>query len=156
MGNTRKERITKLVVIIGLVVVPLAAHAHGKATGIVRERMDLMTAIGDAVKTVAGMVRGTTEFDGERAAAAAREIANHANGMTALFPADNANQHSEALPAIWDNWTEFEKIANELNVTADKLAISAMNATSSDQIQPAFSAMGKTCGACHEKFRIKK
>ena len=56
-----------------LVAVPLAL-AHEEATGVVKERMDLMDSQKDAMKIIGLMAKGKTPFDGPKAAAAAKDI----------------------------------------------------------------------------------
>ena len=62
---------------IGLAFV-VAAHAHGGATGIVRERMEAMEALGDAVKTLAAMMSGETDYDAATVRDKAGTIREHA------------------------------------------------------------------------------
>ena len=52
-----------------------AAQAHKGATGIVKERMDLMTNISKRLKLVVQMIRGKRPFDGNAVAVASTAIA---------------------------------------------------------------------------------
>ncbi|MGD9501441.1 MAG: cytochrome c, partial [Methyloceanibacter sp.] len=51
------------------------AYAHEGATGVVKERMDLMDSQKDAMKVIGDMAKDKTPFDAEAAAKAANEIA---------------------------------------------------------------------------------
>ena len=133
-----------------------AALAHSGATGIVKQRMDAMSAIGDDMKKIGLKLRGSAPFDAGQAQAAARAIAHHASHMDTLFPPGSLSPPTEALPAIWDNWDEFAGLTEALNRRADGLAQLAGSGASEAEIAAQFQALGKTCSACHEKFRIKK
>lgn len=132
-----------------------SALAHGGATGVVKERMDAMGVIGDAVKVIGQMLRGTTGYDPAGIEVAAGVIASHAGkNLTQLFPQDSINGPSEALPAIWSDWATFQKQADRLETLALKLATTA--GTDKTEIGKIFGDVAGTCKACHERFRLKK
>lgn len=132
-----------------------SALAHGGATGVVKERMDAMGAIADAVKSIGDMLRGKTEYDPAKIDVAAGVITSHAgDNLTQLFPDDSIDGPSEALPAIWLDWVDFQEQADRLETSANKLATAAGSGkTETGRI---FGAVAGTCKACHEKFRVKK
>lgn len=104
------------------------AVAHVGATGVVKERMDLMMEIGDATKAIADMLRGTQPYDAERMRAMARRIEGHGGeAMTRLFPDGSLDHPSEALPAIWTEWERFERLADLMADQAGALARAADN-----------------------------
>ncbi len=105
----------------------LGAFAHGKATGVVKERMDFMVVLKDANKTVADMMRGKTEYDPEKVREAARAMAAHGGeSMTRLFP-EGSLEASEAREEIWSDWDRFSKLAENLFVYATALEKTANN-----------------------------
>ncbi|WP_158007833.1 cytochrome c [Methyloceanibacter marginalis] len=67
---TRPAALTALAL---LAFVPLAL-AHEGATGVVKERMDLMDTQKDAMKVIGEMAKGKVPFDAAKAAEAAGEI----------------------------------------------------------------------------------
>jgi len=112
---------------IGLAFV-VAAHAHGGATGIVRERMEAMEALGDAVKTLAAMMSGETDYDAATVRDKAGTIREHAgDAITSLFPEGSGGEPSEAKPGIWENWDEFATLAMQLETYAEGLEKAAGN-----------------------------
>ncbi len=139
-----------------VIVLTVAAIAHNGASGIVKERMDLMSSIGKAMKTIGTMIKGTTAYDAGLAEKAAVAISNHAEKITSLFPADDPGELSEALPAVWESWDEFETMSDTLKTEANKLAIFASTSVSGSEITVQFLAVGNTCKSCHEKFRQKR
>jgi cytochrome c556 len=104
------------------------AFAHGAATGIVKERMDAMTEMKDAVKTLTAIMRGETAYDAGTVKKEADTIRSHAGeAMTKLFPADGDNMSSEAKPEIWSDWDGFSALAERLETLAVGLEAAADN-----------------------------
>lgn len=93
----------------------LAALAHGGATGVIKERMVLMEAFGDSMKSLTAMMRGKQSYDAERVRAAASEIADHGGeALLRLFPENSLQAPTKSLPAIWTDWERFSALANQL------------------------------------------
>ncbi|MEL7429674.1 MAG: cytochrome c [Pseudomonadota bacterium] len=132
------------------------AIAHEGAEGMVKERMDMMGDIGKAMKRMGLMIKGEVDYDAEVAKAAALEIYGHATHIPEMFPEGSTEKPSEALPAIWENWDEFVAISEQMKTDAKQLAEIAGAANSADAIKVQFGAVGKSCGSCHEKFRLKQ
>ena len=147
------------IVTAGFSLVTVAALAHSGATGIVKERMDLMGGVGKATKEIGKMLKGEAAYDSDRVAELARAIAaSGGRKMTALFPEGSIMGPSEARPEIWTNWQRFSDIAGDLTATATALADGAANSRDGSKGSPEalFGAMAKTCKGCHQDFRIKK
>lgn len=152
------------------------ALAHGGATGIVKQRMDAMVTIGKATKSLAEMMRGKTAYDASSVRDAAAKIKTHAGqAMTSLFPEGSDEKVSEAKPEIWTDWEEFQVLAERLAVLAEGLELAAQNGPAdggggnstmtelptvtelaSMPATTVFDMLGRTCSACHQKFRLKK
>lgn len=104
------------------------ASAHGGATGIVKERMDLMKAMGDSMKTLTAMMQGKTPYDAETVRREAQAIAERgSDDLVTLFPEGTAHDPSEALPAIWTEPERFKSLADDLTTYAEALAAAADN-----------------------------
>ena len=152
------------------------AIGHGKATGIVKERMESMVVLRDAARALGGMIKGEAAYDAEAVRAHARTIGQHAGAaLTVRFPEGTGGMPSEAKDEIWSEWDEFTRIANQLELLADGLAEAADNGLMKDMgghamnhgatLDPAmlaampadgiFMMIGQTCSACHERFRQK-
>ncbi|NIY74707.1 cytochrome c [Thalassospira sp. HF15] len=134
--------------------VSIAAIAHEGATGVVKERMDGMKAIGQQVKIMVPMMKGALPYDPEQVAKSAAIIEGHSGEtFTALFP-EGSNEHpSEALSDIWDDWSTFTGLANELNAKAGALKAVATNGQSEDEFKAALGQMMRTCKSCHSDFK---
>lgn len=134
--------------------VSIAAIAHEGATGVVKERMDAMKAIGQQVKIMVPMMKGALPYDPEQVAKSAAIIkGNSGETFTALFP-EGSNEHpSEALSDIWDDWSKFSGLADELNAKAADLETVATNGGSEDEFKAALGQMMRTCKSCHSDFK---
>jgi cytochrome c556 len=133
-----------------------AAMAHSGATGVVKERMDMMGDIAAHMKTVGQMLSGNREFDQQQIAEAARSIATHGASFERMFPAGSTMHPSEALEAIWTDWESFMKTTDSMQISATALADVALAAEDPSDIKPAFGKLGATCKSCHQDFRLKK
>ncbi|RVU37971.1 cytochrome c [Hwanghaeella grinnelliae] len=143
-----------------------AAFAHSTATGIVKERMESMKAIGKATKSIVAMMQGKQDYDPTAISAAAASIKEHGGeGLLAKFPKDSLDPPSEALPAIWQDWVTFKTLNEDLRREAALLETVAANGPegfgtvvtyTDDRAQPAgpvATRLLKTCKSCHDKFR---
>lgn len=124
-----------------------AALAHSGATGIVKERMEAMKAMGDAVKAVTPMMQGEAEYDADVMRDAARSFQAHSGeAMTELFPEGSNEAPSEAKDLIWSDWERFEELARDLGVYAKGLEGAVGNGLAGGGNMGAGSMMGGGSG----------
>ena len=117
-----------VVVAVSLTLVAVQVLAHGNATGIVKERMDAMKSMGDAMKAVTAMIRGEAPYDAARVRDLAAQIGSHGgDAMTKLFPENSLDKPTEALPTIWSDWDRFSALAERLSDYATALGAAAEN-----------------------------
>ena len=139
--NLRTKRALGAAAVLSLSLLA-AAIAHTGATGIVKQRMDGMAAIGDANKALRAMFAGEAPYDAKAVAEHAETIRGHAGeAITSLFPEGSIDGPSEAKPEIWENRDEFAALANRLERTAEGLARAAENAPSGEDAAPSMGAM---------------
>ncbi|WP_162901369.1 cytochrome c [Breoghania sp. L-A4] len=101
------------------------AFGHDGATGVVKQRMEMMGNLGGAMKALGHMISGKVPFDAGAAEKAAAVLRTHSGGdLTELFPQGSVKGTSEAHERIWDEWAEFEQLADDLELYADALAVS--------------------------------
>jgi cytochrome c556 len=139
---------------LALAVFATFALAHEGATGVVKERMDLMDRQKDDMKIIGDMAKGKTPFDAAKATEAARDISVTAKKIPELFPEGSLHGETEALPAIWKDWDRFTGNAEDLDRVAGELA-AALDAGATDWTG-AFKQVVDACKACHQDFRKKK
>ena len=131
------------------------ALAHEGATGVVKERMDLMTRQQKDMKLIGDMAKGKTPFDAARAAEAAHDVRITAKKIHELFPEGSAGGQSDALENIWKEWDRFADNAQDLESVASELA-SSLEDDSAQDWKSAFQKVTDACKSCHEDFRAKK
>jgi len=153
------ERAAYLVFVMALLTLGVwpqgVSIAHEGATGVVKERMEAMKTMEERMKAMAAMLKGERQWNLPYVETSARQIAKHANDLPRLFPTGSDGHPSEALPSIWQEKQRFEQLAQELSGKAMKLA--ALSKTKKQvELIPPFSAVAKTCKACHGDFRKKK
>jgi len=120
-------------------------------------RQSAMTVFVWYLKPMGGMAKGKIPFD-------QTAFANNAQGLAtatrldipAGFPKGSYDEEeSDAKPAIWEKWSEFEGKYRDLQKQAAKLAEVAQGGNVA-AMKAQFGATAKTCGSCHKPFRSKK
>lgn len=127
------------------------AISHDHATGVVKERMDMMEDMAKRLKAIRERVEQKRDLVAIKADAEA--IAAHVPHLVHMFPPGSTQKPTQARRAIWQNWADFERLAKALETESKKLA-----GTSPDDgtaIATQVQAVSKACGSCHEKYRIR-
>lgn len=132
--------------------------AHGGATGIVKERMDLMDSLKAAMDELKPFFRGKKAYDANAVKNAALLIRDNAGThMSQLFPENTLDKPTEALPVIWKKWPKFEKLSNELEALSQNLHDINSDISNPTKAKSAsiklFKQIAKNCSACHKQFR---
>lgn len=146
----------------GLLLVSLASgtaslvSAHSGATGITKERMDLMKGMADSMKTMGAMFKGEVMFDSAVVAEKAGFLAEHAPMIPEMTPEGSNDHPSEALPVIWEAWDDYVADAKAMAEEGQKLAEIANNGADQAAAREQYVKLGKTCGTCHDRFRKPK
>lgn len=136
---------------VALIALGTAALAHGGVKNKdVMARMEVMKSIGDQMKIIGSMAKGEADFDAGVANAALTEIAAQSAQIQSLFESRADDPKSEALPAIWKDWTDFAHLASTAEITAEGM-IGTISAEA--DLGPALGKLGGTCKACHSKYR---
>ncbi len=137
---------------IGLSVIALAVAFAGHAFAqddAIAARQAAMKDNGAQARTAAQMVQGATPFDAAAAKAAMEKLAANAAAIPGEFAP--GTEGGDALPAIWENFADFEAKALAMQTAAE----AAANAADEGQeaFTAAFGAVGQSCGACHQVYR---
>ncbi len=117
-------------------------------------RQALMKATGGHMGSIGAILKNRLPFT--------NHIANHAEGialnselMADTFEKKITQGRTDSMPAIWENWSEFEKAAKKLGIESRKLAGIAKGGNVG-QIVAQMKNVGKSCGGCHKNFRKPK
>ena len=128
-----------------------AAFAHQNvADPTVKARMDNMSSISSAMKSLGEMAKGTAAFDPQKLRDAAATIADFAGRIPLRFETEATDPTSEARPVIWDEFGDFTRKATTLEALA--LEIAASDITESD-LRSTIAELGAACKACHSVYR---
>jgi cytochrome c556 len=115
-------------------------------------RKELYKANGGAMRAI----KAAVDANGPATAVVpeAGKLVNTFKNVTAHYPAGSDKGETKASPEIWKNMTEFLNLNSAALAQATKLEATAkggdMKLVAAD-----FGDMGKACGACHDKFRLK-
>ena len=131
-------------------------YAHSGAKGMVKERMEMMKGMGDAMKTMGAMFKGEAPFEPAVVAKKAALLAKHAKMIPDMTPEGSNDDPSEALPIIWQEWDGYVTSANKLADEGEKLVGVASNGAELAETRAQFINVSKTCGTCHDRFRKPK
>src|SRR4051794_9898641 len=96
------------------------------------------------------MIEGKRAFNLEDAKKVFASFIEAGEKEPALFPDDSKEGNTKALPAIWENKTDFisrfEKLASDSKAAAD--------ATKDiDSFKAQLGIVGMNCDGCHEHYR---
>ena len=136
----------------GIVSTALAHEGHEHATGVVRERMELMTSMGQRMLASSKQLRGNKNLEG--VTNDARAVHELASKITALFPPGSTQVPTAAKPTIWQEWDDFSAKAKVLEKESEKLM--STSPKDGDALRAQFRAVAFACDGCHEKYRVPK
>lgn len=133
------------------------AEAQTNVAASIAARQDAMKAQGGAMRTLTPIVRGEQPWNQQAAVQAATTLNNTAKAIPTVFPQGSGPEagKTDALPAIWQNWADFQAKAKALETESAKL-LQLAQAGDEAGFKAQFPAVGRTCGGCHEGYRVKK
>jgi cytochrome c556 len=140
-----------------LIVAPAFAQAQkappSKAERVIKYRQSALYLLGWNIGPIAAMVKGEIPFDKDAVVLHADRLAQLAPMIAEGFPADSqSGAPTKAKPGIWQNMSDFEAKAAELERVTAKFATTARTGDPK-QIAAGLGEVGGACKACHEKYR---
>ncbi|OJU39627.1 MAG: hypothetical protein BGN99_19985 [Alphaproteobacteria bacterium 65-37] len=145
-----------------MVVALIGALAAGTMVGgatiamaqgdVIAERRENRKQTAAAMRAIKGIIdaKGPTSGAVEQAA----KLKTLEAAFEKMFPAGSDKGDTKALPAIWTDMAGFRAASKASDAAYDKLAVAA-GSGNLEALTAAFAETGKTCGACHDKFRAK-
>lgn len=146
-----KKRIFSYAAVLAAIV-PAVSLAHEGATGVVKERMDLMTSMGKEMKAVGQKIESNRNL--ASIADSAIKVKTMSRDIARFFPPGSLIKPTDARPAIWEKWDQFEARISGLQRSLDALAAAAPSGNPK-LISDRFRQVGRSCAACHDDFRQK-
>lgn len=132
------------------------ASAQAKPEDVIKFRKGVYQVVGWHVRTMGGMVKGQIPYNQAEFTRNAEIVAMMSTVAPHAFaPGSDKGAETRAKPEIWSDAAGFKKAMDNFQAEATKLAQVAKTAGSVDQIRGQFSAMSKSCGACHDNYRTK-
>ncbi len=119
---------------------------------VIKQRQDNRKQAAAAMRAIKGII--DAKGDAKAAVPQAAKLKELENAFVKMFPAGSDKGETKALPAIWTDMKGFEAASAAANAAYDKLAAAAGSGDLA-ALTAAFGDTGKTCGACHDKFRAK-
>ncbi len=114
-------------------------------------RQALMKANGATFKTIGPTLKGGA-FDLAATQKALNTYINTAEKAPALFPPGSDKGKTGALPAIWENKSDFEARFQKLDADS-KAALASIKDKAT--FMAAMPGVLNNCSGCHEKYRAK-
>ncbi len=153
-----KHRVSAVAVAVsaGLFLAVAPAASAADPAGQVKARQQHMKKFGGGMQAIGKFLKGEGSVADAQAGAGAIDEAAKAD-YAALFPQGTAAPvaDSAARPELWRDWAKTEKLWADMRPATAKLVAAAATGDKA-QIAQAQQATGKTCGTCHEDYRIKK
>jgi len=134
---------------------PLSALAQAKPDTLVKQRQAAMTLIAKYFGPIGAMVNGKIPYNADVVARNATYVENLSQMPWDGFHESTKGEKSAARPEVWSDPKKFQEAADRLQSEAVKLAAVA-RAKDEAGVKAQFGAVGKSCGACHDGFRVKQ
>jgi cytochrome c556 len=140
--------------LLGFAVVAYAQMAPAQITA----RQEAMKGQGAAARTLTLMVRGEQPWNQQAAVAALTTINGTAKKIPDLFKenvAAPAGVKNDALPVVWTNKADFDAKAKALEEASGKV-LAVAQAGNEAEFKAQMPTIGRSCGGCHETYRVKQ
>lgn len=119
---------------------------------VIKARQDNRKAAAAEMRAIKGII--DAKGDAKAAQANAAKLKELQVAFVTMFPAGSDKGDTKALPTVWSDMAGFQAAGKDASAADDALATAAGSGDLA-QLTTAFGAAGKSCGACHEKFRAK-
>lgn len=156
LGSTRMALIA-----VGMLATGLGAglaSAADEPVNLIKYRQATMKAIGGHMGALGAMAKGEVSFTDE-AVGHAHAINEMSKNLLRLFPEGSgyeADKKTNALPAIWERWADFEAAVKALQDESAKMVATAEGGDAAALGQQV-GALGRDgCTNCHDTFRYKQ
>lgn len=141
---------------IGLLAMLSAASAQTNPAQVVTDRREGLRAVGVHVDALAAVARAGTDPRpvAERVAAVQRFFVDFPNRFPAGTQQGAPGIDTRALPSIWTDRANFERVSAALAPRLEALNAAAQSGDAR-AFGAALQATGASCGDCHRPFRAR-
>lgn len=140
---------------VALIAAPTLAHSAEDMDPNVNARHALMQLYAYNLGVLGGMAQGRMDYDADMAQSAADNLYHLSrSGSARMWPQGTSNadlDYSRALPAIWENMSDYGARYGALQEAT--AAMQAAAGTGLEALQGAIGPIGQSCGGCHRTYR---
>jgi len=122
----------------------------------IKARQSNYKEIGGAFKSISDELKSAVP-DVNSVGPAAREIFTRAQNQLQFFPTGSGPEShvkTRARPAIWADFTAFTQAHEKFVSSAHQLAEAVASGADRTALSQRAAALGETCKACHDRFRV--
>jgi cytochrome c556 len=158
MTTQTRTRVLPSVALVALgalvAAAPLLAQNANRGAQQIKYRQSAYTILGAQMGIMGAMASGRAPYDAKAFQTAADRAAVLASIAAESFPAgSDTGAPTKAKPEIWAQQAEFQKLMKDLTDRSTALA-QAARSNNLDTIKPAVGALGGSCKACHDKYKL--
>jgi len=150
-----KRAVVAAAAVIALGAIAGAAVAQVKPEVLLKQRQAGMTLISKYFGPLGGMAQGKVPFN-------AQLVQRNANYLAVLtempwdgFDPSTANEKSRAKPELFKEMDKVKELIDRFQGEVKKLQTAAKGGDEA-AIKSQIAAVGKACGACHDRYREKQ
>jgi cytochrome c556 len=152
MAELRREDMRRLLYAGLALATGLVTTAAFATDDPILTRKKLMQANGGAAGAMQAMIKGETPFSAAVAQSALRTFNAVAYAYGDYFPAGSDQGDTKASPKIWEDMAGFQTTLAAFQQATDEAR--QMDPQSVEDLQAAMGLIGKSCGGCHETYRL--
>ena len=131
------------------------AFAQAKPEVLLKQRQAAMTLQSKYLGPIGGMLKGNIPYNADTVALNATFLENLARMPWDGFQPSTSGVKSDAKPEVYSDTAKFRAAADRLEAATVKLGAVA-RAKDQAGVKAAFGDVAKSCGGCHDSFRVKR
>lgn len=120
---------------------------------IVKQRQENRKQTGPLMREIKATI--DSKGDAKKVVENAAKLKTLEEAFEKMFPKGSDTGDSKALPAVWSDPAGFAAASKAANEAYDKLAVAGGSGDYA-AMATAFGDVGKACGGCHTKYRVKQ
>lgn len=132
------------------------ATSEKQAAAATQFRQALLQLVRSNVGALGGMAKGVIPMDAEKIQLNTMRIEQLSLMMDDYFMVDTRkfDVETEALPKIWDNYSDFQSKISDLTAAVQELNKTAI-AGNEGEFKTKIGAVLKTCKGCHDEYKAE-
>lgn len=151
-----KKTLVSMALVLGLgAAYSLPAWSQAKPDVLVKQRQSAMALQGKYFGPLNLMAQGKVPYNQQVVARNAEYLQVLSKMPWDGFVESTKGEKSAALPAVYSDQAKFKQLSERLESETAKLAQVSKSGDEAS-VKQQITAVGKSCGACHEDFREKR